>query len=206
MLHYEHHFSSTSCLGIWYLEESIDQLYSQLDNKEWIASICENPFEHRKRVMLAARLLLKHMLGEEKCICYHQSGRPYLVDQSYNISISHTGNYIAIILDKNRKVGIDIEQYTDKVLRAQHRFIAEGDQIEKEKEQVHLLLHWSAKEALFKILDPSSIDFVKHLHIETFNPVENGKFRIRETLTPLKREYEAQYMTTDEFVLVYILA
>lgn len=206
MLYYEQHFSSTSCLGIWYLEESIDELYSLLDNKEWITSICENPFEHRKRVMLGTRLLLKHMLGEEKYICYHQSSRPYLADQSYDISISHTGNYIAIILDKNRKVGIDIEQYTDKVLRTQDRFIAEDEQIEKGKEQVHLLLHWSAKEALFKILDPSSIDFVKHLHIETFNPVENGKFRIRETLTPLKREYEAQYMTTDEFVLVYILA
>ncbi len=205
MLYYEQHFSSTSCLGIWYLEETTDQLYSQLDDKEWIASIHANPFEHRKRVMLAARLLLKHMLGEEKCICYHQSGRPYLADQSYNISISHTGNYIAIILDRNRKVGIDIEQYTDKVLRAQHRFIAEGEQIEEGKEQVHLLLHWSAKEALFKILDPSSIDFVKHLYIDPFKPIEIGKFKIREILTSQKKEYEAQYMTTDEFVLVYIL-
>ena len=49
-------------------------------------------------------------------------GYPFLTDNSYNISISHTGKYVRIILNKYRKVGIDIEKISDKVLRVRNKY------------------------------------------------------------------------------------
>lgn len=205
MLYHIDYISSTSCLGIWHLEETVEELYAQLDNKLWIAASYNNPFEHRKRIMLATRLLLKKMLGEEKGICYYLSGRPYVGDLSHQISVSHTGSYIAIITDKKQRVGIDIEQYTEKVMRVRHRFVAQEEYIDENRKQEHLLIHWSAKEALFKILDPCSIDFVKHIRVKPFQPKDKGIIEIKETLTENEKVYEAQYLLTNEFVMVYIV-
>ena len=94
------------------------------------------------------------LCGEEKEIAYYSSGRPYLKDGSRYISISHTRGYVAVALHSSCEVGMDIEQYGTRVRKVASRFIRSDEEpAMMEGDEVYaLLLHWSAKEALFNIV------------------------------------------------------
>lgn len=205
MLYHKQYLSETTLLGIWKIEETIDYYLSELSHKEWL-EIVENTISvNRKKTLLATRLLLKHLVGSEKHICYLESGKPYLSDRTWNISISHTKDYVAIVVNKERNLGLDIEQRTDKVLRVEERFIGHGEYIEESNKTLHLLLHWSAKEAAFKYLNPPSIDFTQHLQVKPFEVEDSGKLEIRETISGINNTFCARYIIMSEFVLVCII-
>lgn len=191
-----------SLLGVWKVEETSDKLLSFLLHNEWLDLVHAVKADSRKQEMLATRVLLKELLGEEKQICYYKSGKPYLQDYSFKISISHTQGYVAVILHRDRTMGLDIEQRTNKIFKVKDRVITERDLIDPNNEQVHLLLHWSAKEAMFKYLDAEGVDFRKNLHVEPFVPQEVGKFMVSESRTEKKQRFEAYYQVTSDFVLV----
>ena len=205
MLYLRKNISKNTILGIWRMDESLDDLYSMLDRKDWLTTVEPIKSLSRKREMLATRVLLKELLGEEKQISYHNSGKPYLADQSNEISISHTRKYVAVVLDQSHTVGLDIEQLSDKIFRVKDRVIAKGDYIDPDNEQVHLLLHWSAKEAMFKYLDAEGVDFRTNLHIKDFKPEREGIFEASESKTAKGQTFDAHYLVDTEFVLVCLL-
>ena len=96
-------------------------------------------------------MLLKELLGEEARVDYHSTGAPFLACVPLYISISHTKDYVAVILDK-RPTGIDIEYRSDRILKIRSRFMNPEEEagIDLEHEVEHLLIHWCAKETLFK--------------------------------------------------------
>ena len=82
----------------------------------------------RKLEWLAVRVLLYTMLGEEKEIHYYSNGGPYLADGSFSISISHTKGYVAVLLSEpGKRVGIDIECYSERVRKVAHKFMREDE-------------------------------------------------------------------------------
>jgi len=89
----------------------------------------------------------------------HRDGRPYLTDRSFNVSISHTRNHAAILIHPSKNVGIDIEEISDRVYRVASKFVSQDEYIDPHHEKIHLLLHWSAKETMFKLLEESEIRF-----------------------------------------------
>ena len=184
------------------------ELLSLLENKDYYTSIQEKKSESRKQEWLSIRLLLKEILGEEKEIVYCESGKPVLKDQSYNISISHTKGYISLILNKNKSVGIDIERISNRVYNIRSRFLNEKEEvnISTQNELIHLLLHWSAKETLFKILEENDVDFKTQLHIYPFEPIINewGQFMASETKTEKKETFVIDYLVTKEYVLTAV--
>lgn len=189
-------------LGVWKVEETIDELYSRLIHKHWLLDVAAAVSVSRKKEMLATRVLLKELLGEEKKICYYPSGKPYLSDESYEISISHTKGYVAVALHRHKTMGLDIEQCTDKILRVRERITTRYDYIDPENERNHLLLHWSAKEAMFKFLNSEGVDFRRNLHVEPFTPYEQGVFRASESKTKERQHFDAHYIVEGDFVLV----
>lgn len=195
-----------SLLGIWKVEETCDELSSLLEHKDWLESVYKAKSESRWREMLAARVLLKELLGEEKRISYYKSGKPYLSDDSYKISISHTRGYVAVILHQTQTMGLDIEKQTDKIFKVKDRIITSSDYIDTGNAQTHLLLHWSAKEAMFKYLDAQGVDFRKNLHVESFIPKSCGTFRVSESKTIQKQSFDAYYMVEIDFVLVCLVS
>jgi 4'-phosphopantetheinyl transferase EntD len=173
-----------------------------LDNKSWLEDILSIKADVKKQEKLAVRVLLKGLLGEEKQICYYDTGRPYLEDSSYYISISHTKGYVAIALDRANKVGIDIEQFSDKVRRVRSKFISDREYIDPQQELLHLLLHWSAKESIYKILDISGIELKEDAIIQKFIPQKGGVFQ----MVYIRKEQllNVEYIVEPEFVLTYI--
>lgn len=193
-------------VAVWKVEETIEQLRSMFRD----FSIYEEGFsrfsaEKRKQEWLAVRVLLKELLGEEKSIAYHSSGKPYLEDGSAFVSFSHTQGYVAVALHPNVEVGVDIEQYGTRVQRVASRFIREDEKasVQAGDEVYALLLHWSAKETMFKLMDDEAVDFIDHLHVLPFKPGNSGCFEAKEYRSGKERGFLIHYDTHPDYVLTF---
>lgn len=194
-------------LGIWKSDETTEQLLASLEHKAWYEEKLASFSEKRKHEWLSVRVLLKALCGEEKEIAYHPSGRPYLKDESRYISISHTRGYVAVALHPSREVGMDIEQYGNRVKKVASRFIRPDEEptMAKGDEIYALLLHWSAKETLFKLMGTEEVDFIRHLHVLPFTPMEEGEFEACEYRTGQQGHYRIHYVTHSDFVLTWAI-
>ncbi len=195
-------------LGIWKIEESFEELFAQLANKEeYLPFLNTVKAERRKIEWVTTRVLLKQMLGKEVRIAYHPNGMPYLPDLPLHISISHTNGYVAVLLQDAEAAGIDIEHRTERVKKIRSRFmtIEEETNLDKQHETEHLLIHWCAKESLFKMINQTEVDFLEHLHIASFPFQEMGEIEAYETRTPKRERYNLFYRIYEDFVLVHSL-
>ena len=157
--------------GIWKIEESSDTLLSLLQNGEVCLSQLELiRTEQRRREWLASRVLLQELTGGPARIAYRPDGAPFLPDLPLHISISHTKGYAAVLLQERPAAGIDIEYRSGRVSKIRSRFMNPEEEagIDKEHETEHLLLHWCAKETLFKMIGREEGDFLRHLHVLPF--------------------------------------
>lgn len=199
------HKDDSSLLGVWRMDESLSALRDELPGSTLFDQAVERfTSPHRQLEWLSVRVLLYHLLNEEKEINYLPSGKPYLTDGSFSISISHTKGYVAVILGKT-PVGIDIEQYGQRVHKVAHKYMRE-DEIPapyQGDDTWSLLLHWSAKEVMFKCMDAAEVDFRQHLHIEPFILQEHGTFCAREYRTERQRHFLIHYLIHPDFVLTW---
>lgn len=193
-------------VGIWKVDETVEQLRSMFHQ----FSVYEEGFarfssEKRKQEWLAVRVLLKELCGEEKTIAYLPSGKPYLEDGSLHVSFSHTNGYVAVAIHPSVEVGIDIEQYGTRVRRVASRFIREDEwvSVDAGDETYALLLHWSAKETMFKLMEDAGVDFIDHLHILPFEPKDSGIFKAREYRSDKGQEFLIHYDTHPDYVLTF---
>lgn len=206
MLYYKDYITDSTYLGIWKIEESREELLSSLSHQEWVELIYSIKSPSRILEILAARILLKELTGEEKQVKYTASGKPYLVDESYHISVSHTRGYVAVAVNKAMRLGLDIEQISEKIRKVRSRLISESEYVDENNELIHLLLHWSAKEAMFKFLDMEGVDFRKHLFVEKFTPRPYGVFSAAESRTITHYQFDAFYRVEKDFVIVCLQA
>jgi 4'-phosphopantetheinyl transferase EntD len=102
---------------------------------------------------------------------------------------------------------MDIEQYGTRVRKVASRFIrSDEESTMMEGDEVYaLLLHWSAKEALFKLMGVEEVDFIRHLRIFPFSLSEEGEFEACEYRTGRQERYRVRYVTHPDFVLTWII-
>lgn len=192
--------------GIWKMDESPDELLALLPNRTvYEEELQRFRTDHRKQEWLSVRVLLYQLLGEVKEISYEPSGKPYLKDRSFYISISHTKGYVAVILSAEKEVGIDIEQYGQRIHKVAHKFMREdeGANLYNDESTWALLLHWSAKEVMFKCMNTAEVDFREHLHIQPFQVNEQGTFSAQEYRTGRQRHFLIHYQVHPDFVLTW---
>ncbi|MCQ2218102.1 MAG: 4'-phosphopantetheinyl transferase superfamily protein [Paludibacteraceae bacterium] len=207
MLFSKEHFDDGSILALWKMEESEEELLAYFDirQEEYRQYISKFPFKKRRQEFLTSRVMLKVLTGCENEIQHDEDGKPSIEGNPMKISISHTSGYLAILLHSNAIVGIDIEQKRDKIFRVKNRFLSEFElaNTNKENEMDHLLLQWSAKESMFKMMNQRDIDFQTDLHIEPFLMNDSGIFYGYETKTEEKIRFELSYRIYEEFVMVW---
>jgi len=190
---------------VWKITEKIDELKLKL--KE----LGENEFEQivsekRKLEYLGIRVALSELLGEEIRICYTDERKPYFVNNKYELSVSHSGEWIAVMIHPKRPVGIDIEIPTLKIQKVYTRFLSETEQHELSNGQdlKQLQIAWSAKEALYKIIGNEAVDFANQLRIFPFEVNEEGEISAEHI--PTKKTYHLRYLQHSDYTLVYCLA
>lgn len=171
--------------GVWKMDETLDELLSMLPQQEtYLEGLQRFSAEHRRLEWLSVRVLVFTLLGEEKEIAYYPSGKPYLADKSASISISHTRGYVSVIIgEAGKEVGIDIEQYGERVHKVAHKYMRTDEPLSSYQgtDTWALLLHWSAKEVMFKCMNTPEVDFREHLRIFPFTVTEKEFSRLKST-------------------------
>ena len=207
MLYHKEITRSGATIGIWKIEENVEELLSLFSKKqsEYREEISRFQYSKRKLEFLSVRLLLKELTGFENDIYYNSNGIPSLVGNRFKISVSHTNGYASVIIHPSANVGLDIEQKRDKIVRLKHKFLAQDEleNMDKENELEHLLLHWSAKETMFKMMGETDVDFISHLHISPFLPFKEGTIDSFETKSKKQRRFSLNYKIQDDYVLVW---
>ncbi|MDD4514967.1 4'-phosphopantetheinyl transferase superfamily protein [Massilibacteroides sp.] len=194
-------------LGIWKIEETVPELMDLIGKSDdYSCFLKECKSESRKKEWLATRILLKHLLERDEKIAYYSDGAPYVPNSpDLSISISHTKGYAAVYCSRNKTVGVDIEYRGERVQRIKKRFLSEGELagINLEHETEHLLIHWCAKETLFKLIRQEEVDFRKQLHVISFAYKAEGEIQVFETRTSCRESFTLFFKVTPEFVLTF---
>lgn len=161
---------------IWQSNERLPDLFQSVsladDEKKQLASFRS---ESRKREWLTVRNALKGLGIPDAKIVYDTFGKPHL-ESGKSISISHSNEFVAVMISESGRIGIDIEVLHERIKKLSQKFIGEkektdiGEEIAIEK----LHVYWGAKEVLYKIHGIGGIDFKKDLFVQSFQYTDFG--------------------------------
>jgi len=189
-------------LGIWKIEEDEKQL-------QLLSGTIQRPGhvnQVRRLEHLAVRAIATAMDIQSMDIAYLPSGKPYLLNNEQSISISHTKNYVAVLLSHHQWIGVDLEHRSERIHKIRHKFMHPEEELSMRQfsnpkdETVALLLHWCAKEALFKAVPEEGVDFTQELRICEFTTIaQSGRFK--GCFLRTGKEFEIDYYIGLDFVL-----
>ncbi len=193
-------------LGIWEITESYDELRAKLSLEyEEVKTLERFRNPNRQLEWLSVRTLINELTATNSRIIYNEDRKPFLLDNSSHISISHSKNYTSIMLGRGKKVGIDLEYMSHRISSIADRFLNENEKITSSPELIryHMYIHWCAKEALYKICDKRNINFKKNLTISPFIPEKEGTiYGCVDNINGVDN-YELYYRRMEEYILVW---
>jgi 4'-phosphopantetheinyl transferase len=193
-------------MGLWEIEENFDTLYTKvfLDVDEKV-TLFDFKNVARQIEWLSVRALLNELLQRNSKIIYNEEHKPFLSDNSFNISISHSYKLTSIMLSKHKRVGIDLEYMSHRINRISHKFINEQEYITSNKavEHLHMYIHWCAKEAIYKICDKKNINFKENLTIKPFEIENEGQIFGLHHDENIHDEFLLRYEVRDNYVIVF---
>ena len=201
-------FGNGGGAAIWQIAESEEELLALLASLQTEkafaavkAGLAELHNPSRRREWLAVRMLVAQCLGNAHIISYESSGRPFLADGSWQISISHTKEYAALAWLPDGTVGIDIERRTDRVMRVVRKFINAEEQAALDASHFSSpdgeLLLWTAKEALYKAVGIRELDCMEALTVHIPSPEEQ---HTTARCTTNGATYKIEFLFAEEFV------
>jgi phosphopantetheinyl transferase len=192
-----------SAWGIWKVEESAEELaFTAFEEAP------EGIIHITKRLeWLASRVLVRTLLEQNDLpysgIHKDEFGKPFLRELTHHISLSHAYPYVAVQLDSNKSVGIDIEQPTEKLLRIAPRVLS-MEELENAGSDIRKhCVYWCAKEALYKVYGKRGLHFADQLLVEPFILEETGDLKGTITVREEKLNVALSYEIEPEFVVVY---
>lgn len=199
-------FGTDFSLSVWKITEQLDELLKGFDwteNEKRELSGFKN--EHRRLQWLCSRILLRQLISEKREIVYDGYGKPSLLNSPYKISISHSKNFVAVIVSKKQDVGIDIEVLADRIEKIAKKFISPAEwkflANETKREQMYVL--WCAKETLFKLYSKGELDFKENLSVSPFSYRQKGSIHARVQKNSFVRDYTLCYEEMNDCMLVY---
>jgi phosphopantetheinyl transferase len=198
--------STNYSIVVWQSKEPIAELLKNANlNKEELAEWNSFQSEKRKREWLTVRNALKTLVSDDESstIIYDSNGKPHLSKSS--ISISHSHEFIAVMISDSPSIGIDIEVVHPRIEILSRKFLSEKEKPDlsdtRHLEKLHVL--WGAKEVLFKIHSIGGIDFKKDLFVHPFN-YENPGLLTASILKPgYVKNYPIQYEKIERHMLTW---
>lgn len=175
---YQQNINDTTKLGVWYITEQEDFFLAHVPLQREITH------PNKRLQHLAGRYLLKVLYPDfpYDLIRIADTKKPFLENDQYHFSISHSGKYAAVMVSPDYRVGVDVELVSAKANKVKHKFLSETEQQAlKEVAKLPYLTFsdqlltaaWSIKESLYKWKGSSEVDFIKHLPVIQMQVTEN---------------------------------
>jgi 4'-phosphopantetheinyl transferase len=191
-----------SRLGVWKITEGEDFFAKKVN----ISTAIHHP--HKRLQHFAGRYLLLELFPDFPIgdIRIMESRKPYVHGNDFHFSISHCGDYVAAIVNKEMAVGIDIEEVKEKIEKVSHKFLSPEELafIDKKNELKHKTICWAAKEAVFKWYGLGSVDFKENMTIEPFPFEETGFLTCNFNKPDKNARLYLQYLLDNELCLTFI--
>lgn len=209
---FEKNIDDQTKLAVWKIEETEEQLLAGLQLKDHELELIAT-LNNGKRMLhwLSTRFLLRTMLNTSDYIDCRMDdhGKPYLVNSETQISLSHSYDYAAVIISKDKKVGVDIELIKHKIKSIKHKFLSDVELAQKQigDNTNGLYVCWCAKEAIFKWYGKKGLEFKQHIHIKPFKLKDSGALMATADLPEGAKQLEVNYFkTSDGYMLGYVVA
>ena len=124
--------------------------------------------EARRKEKLAERALLNTIFEDKVYLGHHDNGKPYLQNSAQELSISHSGRFVAIITHPSEDLGIDIECLDRDFSAVEAKALSEDeiDDLPDNRRNLQLAIYWCAKEAIFKRMSLMEVDFAEQIEVE----------------------------------------
>ena len=207
---YNKNIDDHSVLAIWKIEETEEEMLAGLQLKQHELDLISS-FNNGKRLLhwLSTRLLLRTLLNTAEYIdCkFDEDGKPYLVNSEYQISLSHSYDYAAVMISKEFAVGVDIELIKHKIKSIKHKFLSDIELAQKQigNNTEGLYVAWCAKEAIYKWHGKKGLEFKRDIHIKPFKLKAEGSLSATVALPGGTRALTVNYFKTkDGYMLGYV--
>lgn len=158
----------------------------------------------RKKEYVTTRILLRRLLGDGIRIENNEEGKPFLINSDFDISISHSKEYVGIMVGQNYDLALDIEYLSDRVYRITKKFLSsdEMSNISETEKQLHIYQHWCAKECLIKLYGKKDVLLISELKIHPFSPYQDS-FSGEVVRTDFSNKFDFQYEKFDSYLMVW---
>lgn len=200
-------------LGVWKIDEMehLDGLCPPTV-RSWLREKCET----RRNETFAVYALLHELTGRRDLIIAHEpSGKPFLqtldgCTYQCQISVSHTHGYASVIISSKRPVAIDIEYYSDRIMRIARRFLRPdemddivhaGNASGNNAALTHLLIYWCAKETIYKLYSDEALTF-QNIRVNRIAEIEPEGQTVCHNLI-LNETRVCHYTQNTEYVMTY---
>ena len=199
-----------SRLGIWKISESEAELRNLTsipsDELEEISYIKSESLRKQK---LAVRALLDELFDEKVYLSHHDNGKPYIENNATNISITHTDNFVAVLLSETAEVGVDCESLSRDFSVVEKKALNEEEignlDDDPEDRNRQLAIYWCAKEAIYKLLSQYDMDFAEQMEIEDFRAREDGEINAKVVdKDGYEQELSLSYQVFEGHVIVWV--
>jgi len=164
---YQQNINDDTKLGLWRIEEPENFFLQFVPLQKKITH------PHKRLQHLAGRFLLRKLFPHFplKLIKIAETRKPFLPGEQYHFSISHCGDYAAVIVSSKYRVGVDVEWPQQKIDIVKHKFMGTKEftvlkMMDERDELFKLTMAWSIKEAIFKWYGLGQLDFKKHMVIQ----------------------------------------
>ena len=181
-------------IAVWHVTETEEELMNITSvPTDELEEIMLFRSESQRRQKLAVRALINEVFEEKMYLNHHDNGKPYLENSVTNISITHTENYVAIIISDNDELGIDIESLDRNFAAVEKKALSEDEieDLDDDKKNEQLAIYWCAKE---------------QIEVEKFNVRKEGELEATFIhKDEYEEDFELEYMIFDRHVLVWLV-
>ena len=157
-------------LVLWKIEEELPFFEQMIKIPSAQLIEMENWKIGRRREWCASRYLIKNILHTDVDGLYiDEHGKPHITSKEYEISLSHSRDFIALGWHYECSIGIDIQWKNPKVSRVAHKFctdreLAKFPKDSSTEEREHFI--WSVKESIYKAYGKRNLSFKNNIIID----------------------------------------
>ena len=208
-LYLKEKLENEATIAVWQITETEEELVNlsatPADEMEEISFIRSEALRKQK---LAVRALLNELFEDKVYLSHHDNGKPYLENMVTNISITHTKDFVAVILHDEDDVGIDMESLDRDFSAVEKKALSEDEieDIDDDRKNEQLAIYWCAKEAIFKRVSVYNVNFSEQIEVERFHP--RGEGELEATFIHkdgYEEEFDLSYMVFAGHVLVWVV-